>query len=240
MSVINDIQSDASKEMQVQKVMNIEVEFISTNHFNKAPMVEIEELVSSIKEMGLQQPLVVYKRSNHDYVLLGGERRLTAVKHIGLETVSCIIQSKPKDEVEERLSILTLNSQRDEEPEYKKARALEYEELYKIKKDRGEIDKGVHKKDWIGMHMSLSGRQITRLLDVNETETKVTTEQEADNPLTQERKQKKKDPMKELKKISKALLNLDLELIDEYDYEQRLELNEYLEQIKAELDKLKA
>lgn len=52
----------------------------------------ISELARSIEQVGLIQPLVV-RKAECGYELIAGERRLRAVRMLGRETVSCIVES---------------------------------------------------------------------------------------------------------------------------------------------------
>lgn len=53
---------------------------------------DLEDLIQSIKEHGILQPLVVTKKGN-DYELVAGERRLRASKALGLKTVPAIVRN---------------------------------------------------------------------------------------------------------------------------------------------------
>jgi ParB family transcriptional regulator, chromosome partitioning protein len=55
---------------------------------------KLKELADSIKQNGLIQPITV-KKDGDNYILISGERRLRAVKMIGLEKVSAYIYEKP-------------------------------------------------------------------------------------------------------------------------------------------------
>lgn len=64
------------------------------HHFAAA---ELEDLVSSIKEHGILQPLVVTK-SGDGYELIAGERRWRAAKSLGLKTVPVLIRDATKQQ----------------------------------------------------------------------------------------------------------------------------------------------
>ena len=51
---------------------------------------ELNELAASIKEHGIIQPLIVNEKSNGQYTLIAGERRLRAAQIAGLTTVPVI------------------------------------------------------------------------------------------------------------------------------------------------------
>ncbi len=55
---------------------------------------KLRELSDSIKQKGLIQPVTVFKK-NDDYILISGERRLRAVKMIGIEKVPAYIYENP-------------------------------------------------------------------------------------------------------------------------------------------------
>lgn len=59
-------------------------------HFDHAAL---EDLVSSIKEHGVIEPLVVTSSPNGQYELIAGERRLRASQIAGLETVPAVVRS---------------------------------------------------------------------------------------------------------------------------------------------------
>ncbi|MBI4713902.1 ParB/RepB/Spo0J family partition protein [Candidatus Uhrbacteria bacterium] len=52
---------------------------------------ELEDLINSIQEHGIIQPLIV-TRSNGEYELIAGERRLRAARTLGLKTVPAIVR----------------------------------------------------------------------------------------------------------------------------------------------------
>lgn len=58
----------------------------------------LEELIASVKEYGILQPLVVSDLGNGRYELIAGERRLRASKIAGLKTVPVILKSPKAQE----------------------------------------------------------------------------------------------------------------------------------------------
>jgi ParB family transcriptional regulator, chromosome partitioning protein len=76
------------------QVLEVSVDEINENprqprqHFSSA---ELEDLISSIKEHGILQPLVV-TRVGRTYELIAGERRLRASRTLGLKTVPVIVR----------------------------------------------------------------------------------------------------------------------------------------------------
>lgn len=54
---------------------------------------ELEDLISSIKEHGILQPLVVTEITSGNYELIAGERRLRSARMLGLPTVPVIVRT---------------------------------------------------------------------------------------------------------------------------------------------------
>jgi len=82
------------------KILQIETDKISLNPMQPRQRfadIEIEELVNSIKEYGIIQPLIVTNVGGR-YELIAGERRLRAAKVIGLKQVPVIVRSATKQE----------------------------------------------------------------------------------------------------------------------------------------------
>ncbi len=79
-----------------EAVLEIPVEKIKSNPYQPRNVFDeqgMEELINSIKEHGILQPLVVSKISDNEYELIAGERRLRAAKILKLEKVPVIIRS---------------------------------------------------------------------------------------------------------------------------------------------------
>ncbi|MBP7737462.1 MAG: ParB/RepB/Spo0J family partition protein [Spirochaetes bacterium] len=71
--------------------------------------LEIKGLAASIQAVGLLQPIIV-RRSENNYYVVAGERRLRAVKHAGLKKIRAIVIEA--DEVKNLTLALTENIQR--------------------------------------------------------------------------------------------------------------------------------
>ena len=65
-------------------------------HFDEDALAE---LVTSIKEVGLLQPVVVREVGESRYELVMGERRFRASKEAGLSTIPAIVRATPDDEL---------------------------------------------------------------------------------------------------------------------------------------------
>ncbi|MBI4651843.1 ParB/RepB/Spo0J family partition protein, partial [Candidatus Desantisbacteria bacterium] len=84
---------------------------------------KLQELISSIKEQGLIQPIIVKKSSGGKYDLIAGERRYRAVKALGMAKIPAII----KDVSDEKMLELALieNIQREDLNSIEEAEAYE-------------------------------------------------------------------------------------------------------------------
>ena len=90
----------AGKEVATQD--EIDINLISPNprqprkNFDQ---VALDELIASIKEIGILQPPVVRMRTNGRYELIMGERRYRAAKAAGLKTIPVIIRQTADNEL---------------------------------------------------------------------------------------------------------------------------------------------
>lgn len=93
----NDIKSiqDKNADKVVGNIVELDLEAIEINpfqprtNFNEETLVE---LASSIKELGVIQPITVRKIDFNKYQLVSGERRYRASKLIGLQTIPSYIR----------------------------------------------------------------------------------------------------------------------------------------------------
>lgn len=107
------------------KVMDISISKIKTNkyqprvHFSEE---KLNDLVKSIKEKGVIQPVLVRKKED-GYELIAGERRLRAAKRLNLENIPAII--KEVSDVDMLEIALIENIQREELNVIEEANAFE-------------------------------------------------------------------------------------------------------------------
>lgn len=93
----NDIKSvsDKNADKVVGNIVELELNTIEMNPFQPRTSFNEEslrELASSIKELGVIQPITVRKLGFNKYQLVSGERRYRASKLIGLETIPSYIR----------------------------------------------------------------------------------------------------------------------------------------------------
>ena len=93
----NDIKSveDKNADKVVGNIIELEIEAIEINPFQPRSNFNeesLKELATSIKELGVIQPITVRKLDFNKYQLISGERRLRASKLVGLNTVPAYIR----------------------------------------------------------------------------------------------------------------------------------------------------
>jgi len=93
----NDIQSvsDKNADKVIGNVVELDIESIEVNPFQPRSNFNdgaLEELASSIRELGIIQPITVRKLDFNKFQLVSGERRFRASKMVGLETVPAYIR----------------------------------------------------------------------------------------------------------------------------------------------------
>ncbi len=91
---INSIQ-DKNAEKVVGSIVEIDVDLIEVNPFQPRTYFNEEalrELASSIKELGVIQPITVRKLGGNKFQLVSGERRFRASKLVGLSSIPAYIR----------------------------------------------------------------------------------------------------------------------------------------------------
>lgn len=93
----NDIKSvsDKNADKVVGSIVELDLEAIDVNPFQPRSNFNtdaLNELASSIRELGVIQPITVRKLGFNDFQLVSGERRFRASKLIGLKTIPAYIR----------------------------------------------------------------------------------------------------------------------------------------------------
>ena len=93
----NDIRSasDANADKVVGNIIELELDKIQVNPFQPRTSFNeesLEELASSIKELGIIQPITVRKIDFNEFQLVSGERRFRAAKAIGLDAIPAFVR----------------------------------------------------------------------------------------------------------------------------------------------------
>ncbi|KPL14807.1 hypothetical protein AMJ74_02665 [candidate division WOR_3 bacterium SM1_77] len=117
------------KEVFQEGYRLIPIEAVKRNPYQPRAKIEdseIQDLVSSIKDKGVIEPIVV-KRSNDHFILAAGERRLKAARVAGLKEIPAIIRDLNDQELLE-IGLIENLQRRDLNPIEE---ALAYEQLNK-------------------------------------------------------------------------------------------------------------
>ena len=160
------------------QVIYISPDSIIPNPKNKYAIENIDELADNIAVYGVLQPLLV-KGPLHDktYMLLGGERRWTAVKKV-IETNPAAASKLEKipvevygpadmDEIDEDIIIRETNGQARNMDKYRKQDIWELYDLYKKKKKRGdEMPDNIIRR--ISEKMGIGERQVQKIVSIDE------------------------------------------------------------------------
>jgi ParB family chromosome partitioning protein len=93
----NDIQSvqDKGADKVIGSIVELDITSIEVNPFQPRTNFSeesLQELASSIRELGIIQPITVRKLEFDKYQLVSGERRFRASKLVGLETIPAYIR----------------------------------------------------------------------------------------------------------------------------------------------------
>lgn len=113
----------------VGSLSEVPVDKISRNKRNPRQTFDpktIERLATSLGEIGLQVPITVYRPGNtgDDFVLLDGERRFRAAKHLNWKTIPALIVNEPSAN-ENAIRMFNIHMLREEWEEIETAWALE-------------------------------------------------------------------------------------------------------------------
>ena len=93
----NEINSvnDKNADQVIGSVIDLELDWIEVNPFQPRTQFNdeaLKQLASSIKELGIIQPITVRKMDYNQYQLVSGERRYRAAKLIGLSAVPAFVR----------------------------------------------------------------------------------------------------------------------------------------------------
>ncbi|EHZ4884989.1 ParB/RepB/Spo0J family partition protein [Campylobacter lari] len=115
-SILADIDEVYEKELGSNegRIEEIDIDLISPNPYQPRKNFDeqaLEELAGSIKEYGLIQPVVVFKKDEFDYILIAGERRFRACKLLEKEQIKAVVLNV--DDIKLRELALIENIQRE-------------------------------------------------------------------------------------------------------------------------------
>ena len=106
---------DDAEKMKQAGIKEVELSKIEANPFQprtKFDEVALEELTTSIREIGLIQPITLRKIGDEKFQIIAGERRYRAVQKAGFETIPAYIRHAKDDDMLEMA--LVENIQRED------------------------------------------------------------------------------------------------------------------------------
>ncbi len=188
--------------------MNIDIEDIKPNKYNKYRIENIDELANEIKENGLYRPLEVYQ-SDEKYILLGGERRYHSLLklynegHIDSE-IPCLVYARPESITDERMQIITSNSQRDLDDKQKIEIVKELLEILEAEPQRKP--KNMPTVEWLAPYLGCSPRTAQKYKNLAEGKAYKPKEKKASSNGANDKNSKSiKDLIKSLEKFNKTI-----------------------------------
>ena len=150
----------------LEKIVNInDLYEFKDNPYKVRDDEEMVELVESVRQYGIIEPLIVRTREQGGYEILSGHRRKYACKKAGIKNVPVFIR-----EMDRNMAIITLvdsNLQRQNVLPSEKAKAFKMK--LEAEKHQGiTCGHDVHKSRDIVAEGKYSGRQVQRYVRLNE------------------------------------------------------------------------
>lgn len=143
------------------KNINTELLIPFENHpFKERNGIEQEELLESIKENGLLEPIIVRSFSAGTYEIISGHRRVSACIKLGIKTVPAIVREMTKDDAV--IAMVDSNLQRENLLPSEKAFA--YKMKLEALKHQGKTYGQVVHKSRDSISDTESGRQVQRYI----------------------------------------------------------------------------
>lgn len=160
-----------------QKIINLNIDTLvefKEHIFNEISEYKFEELVESISQNGVLDPIIVRKSIDDKYEIIAGHNRVRACKTLNMQTVPATIKNVDDDTA--KLIMIDTNINRRDKllpSELMKAYSMKMEILKKVKfgHDVQNGDNPTESKDTrekLAEQEKLSGRQIGRYLRLKE------------------------------------------------------------------------
>lgn len=160
-------------EMQVEQIPLAEIE---ENESNSYAQNDIDELAESIKVIGLQQPLVVRRKTEGGYLLLAGHRRRNALALLDRKTAPCIVLDADLDPSIQTLILHWTNTMARGggglTAQYTAAAAKEIEAALRDLQARGVVELPGKLRTYVAEVLKTSESQIARAKAINNGLTK--------------------------------------------------------------------
>lgn len=160
-----------------EKILNLNINNLiefKEHIFNEISENKFEELVESISQNGVLDPIIVRKSTDNKYEIIAGHNRVRACKALNIQTVPAIIKNVD-DDTAKLIMIDTNINRRDKllHSELMKAYSMKMEILKKSKNGRFVQNGDNSTESWdsrekIAEQENVSGRQIARYLRLKE------------------------------------------------------------------------
>lgn len=228
------------------QVIYVSPDLVVPNPKNKYEVTNIDELADNIAVYGLLQPLLVKGPfPNKTYMLLGGERRWTAIKKVMAEDPEAakklekipveVYGPSDLDEIDEEIIIRETNSQARNMEKYRKQDVWELYDLYKKKQERGDaMPDNIIKR--ISEKMGIGQRQVQKIVSIDEYMIPEMKEKVEDGSISINKASKiahlPKEKQEELYKILEDTGTLAMETIQEIE-SQKLSVPETEDSFEA-------
>ena len=213
------------------QVIYVSPDLVVPNPKNKYEVTNIDELADNIAVYGLLQPLLVKGPfPDKTYMLLGGERRWTAIKKVMVENPKAakklekipveVYGPSDLDEIDEEIIIRETNSQARNMEKYRKQDVWELYDLYKKKQERGDtMPENIIKR--ISEKMGIGQRQVQKIVSIDEYMIPEMKEKVEDGSISINKASKiahlSKEKQEELYKILEDTGTIDMSTIQEIE-----------------------
>lgn len=168
---------DLYNQEQLEPIHNLEIDRLITfkeHIFNEISEVKFEELIESINQNGVLDPIIVRATTDNKYEIIAGHNRVRACKELNLKTIPATIKNVDDDTA--KLIMIDTNINRRDKllpSELMKAYLMK-QEIFKKSKD-GQfvhneeiITESNLTREKIAKQENISGRQIARYIRLKE------------------------------------------------------------------------
>lgn len=160
------LMGESVSNLDTMRVQEIPLTEIEENENNSYAQNDIDELAESIKVIGLQQPLVVRRKTEGGYLLLAGHRRRNALALLDRKAAPCIVLDADLDPSIQTLILHWTNTMARGggglTAQYTAAAAKEIEAALKDLQARGVVELPGKLRSYVAEVLKTSESQIAR------------------------------------------------------------------------------
>ncbi len=240
-SLLNTESYDTIDRARKSKIYFLALQDLSTNPLNWIyedldTKEDLDELIESIKDTGLQQPLIASRSDNGGHILLSGHRRLKALKQLfshGIEvryndltiTEDCIpviVQYVYRTKEDQFKALVASNCYRHIGKETNKKLIEEAVKIYNKQLSSGKMESG-RTRDNIARIANVSGRSVQRYVDIGRKGEPAKMKDSREEPQTDEktmRQDERKKLLKKLTSLENCFTDLDTGIYSQDDLQE--------------------